>query len=385
MQLFVGILVFLIKKWKFLLFNVLLCVTLAYIYSFHIAKKQFLSSVTFLPINTSKSALSLAQFGLSDLENGSDVSLDQIKIIFGSTSFRRQIIEKFDYYRKFKLEKSPNPLKLALKMIDKDIVLETTEKGSLGLTEIQSFTIKCFHSSPDTAFMIAQFTFRQLDSILSKISSSKANETKVFINSQLTAAELVLDSLQLKLNIFQKENKAYEIPEQIRLTIKTYGDLKAQSLANDLRIKSLQNDMYSNSPELAALQKQNSLLRDKMRGIENSNASDVLIGFDKYSDLLPVFTNLLREIETRTRLVAFLTQQYEEAKIKENKVISNLIVIDKPLLPQYKERPKRVVLLVGIIFIYYSMLLLLLSILYIYRNYWTKTQFYNEFVKLLKS
>jgi len=373
-------LTFFVKKWKFLLLNFVLCVSFASVYAFFVAKKQYMCSTTFMPATASKSMLSLAQLGLSDLGSNSDVSPEQIKILFGSVTLRKEILERFNYYKKLKLEDSPNPLKLGMKALEKDLEIETTEKGSLGVTEILSFTLKCYHSSPDTAFLISQFTYQYLDSVITKISTSKANETKKFINAQLIMAESKLDSLQIVFNSFQKENKAYEIPEQLKLTISAYGELKAQYLANDMKIKSLSKEMKYGSHEIELLKKENAILFEKMRSLEKSTNSDVLIGFDKYSDLLPRFTNLYREVETQTKLVAFLTQQYEEAKINEAKNISNLVVIDRPLVPQYKERPKRAYLLASIVVVYYSMFIALLLCYFFYQNYLKKSKFYNEFI-----
>lgn len=371
---------FLIKNWKFLLLNFLICCVFAGVYAFCIATKQYMSSTTFIPTKTSTGMLSLAQLGLPEITSGSDVSPDQISIIFGSVTLRKAIIEKFDYYRKYKLEKSPNPLKLALKRLDKDLEIQTVEKGSLGVTEILSFTINCFHTSPDTAFMIADFTYRYIDSVINVISTAKANETKMFINSQLTDAKTRLDSIQVAFNTFQKENKAYEIPQQLRLTMDAYGELKSRYLANEIKIKSLSREMQYGSAEIVLLKKENAILLDKLNSLESNKTSDVLIGFENYSDLLPKFTNLYRDLETQTKLVAFLTQQYEEARIKETKDISNLILIDKPFVPQYKERPKRAFLLIGIILVYYSILLSILTMFFFTKTNLLKSQFYNDLI-----
>lgn len=337
-----------------------------------------MSSTTFIPTASNNSMLSLAQLGISNLTSNSEVSPDQIEIIFQSITLRKTILEKFNYYRKLKLEKSPNPLKLGLKALSKDLEIETSEKGSLGVTEILSFTINCYHTSPDTAYMIANFTYHYIDSVITTISTAKANETKKFINLQLIEAENKLDSIQIAFNTFQKENKAYEIPEQLKLTIEAYGDLKSKYLSNEIKIRTLSKEMQYGSPEIALLKKENAILFDKMGSLERTKSSDVLIGFDNYSDLLPRFSNLFRELETQTKLVSFLTQQYEEAKIKETKDISNLIVIDKPLVPQYKARPKRIFLLLGIVFVYSSIFIALLTTYFFYKNHFLKSRFYYD-------
>lgn len=384
MNILIPLTIFFCKKWKLLLINLILCIIFAVVYAFFITEKQFVCSTTFLPDSPSQNLSSLTQLGITGLGNtNSEISPNQIAIFFESVTLRKQIIEKFDYYNKYKLEKSPNKLKLAIKAINKDIVLETSERGSLGITEILSFTIKCYHTSPDTAYQITQFIYTYLDSTFKKISSFKAFEQKQFVEGQLVIAKRSLDSMQSALNNFQKQNKAYEIPEQLRMTIGAYGDLKAQHLANEVKISSLSKEMSQNSPELITLRKQNSVLYEKLRSLENNKGSDVLIGFDKYSDLLPQFTNLLRDVETQTKLVAFLTQQYEEAKIKEKKDISSLILVDQPLRPQYKERPSRLLLTAEIILAYFSIFTAFLVLYFIFRNYIKKSIFYSEISRLL--
>lgn len=379
----VPFVIFFLKKWKLLVINLILCCILAFVYAFFIAKKQYMASTTFIPMSSSKSVLSLAQLNLSDLTSGVEVSPDQIKIIFESVTLRKEILERFNYYKKLNLEKSPNPLKLGMKALEKDLLWETSEKGSLGVTEILSFQFSCYHSSPDTALQITQYIFHYIDSVITKISTSRAYETKTFIANQLTMAEQKLDSLQFALNLFQKENKAYEIPEQLKLTIVAYGELKSQFMANEIQLKSLSKEMASGSPELAVILKENRILAEKMKSIEKDNSSNILIGFEKYSDLLPQFTNFLREVETQLKLVALLTQQYEEAKINESKQISNLIVIDRPMLPQYKERPKRIFLLVSIVAVYYAIFISVLSVYYFYTNLLKNSNLYNEIIAQL--
>ena len=357
---------------------------LAIYYCFFLTKTQFLSSAVFITNQDNKSSFNFLPVNIPELTNGSDFSPDQIQILFESISIQKQILEKFNFYNKYKLEKSANKLKLSLKMLQKDINLETTEKGSLGITDILSFSIKCYHTSPDTAYMMAQYSFDLLDSAITKISSSKANRTKNFIACQLTAATNALDSLQHTYNEFQKRNKAYEMPEQLKLTIGAYGDLNAPYQANEIKINSMLTEMQSNSPSIIALKKENSILLEKMRNLEAKNNTDILIGFNKYSDLFPQFSNLFRNLETQTKLVSYLTQQHEEAKIKEAKDISSLIMIDKPLISQYKERPKRILLLVEILVIYFSTLFALLSLIYIYKNFIKKSSVYNEIITNLK-
>jgi capsule polysaccharide export protein KpsE/RkpR len=61
-------------------------------------------------------------------------------------------------------------------------------------------------------------------------------------------------------------------------------------------------------------------------------------------------------------LVVYLTKEFENARLEEQKNISNLIVIDPPRMPEYKARPKRLLLTVKIIFIYFLSLFCVLVV-----------------------
>jgi len=60
---------------------------------------------------------------------------------------------------------------------------------------------------------------------------------------------------------------------------------------------------------------------------------------------------LKREVEIQNTLFVFLTQQYEEAKIKEAKDTPTVQILDYPQIPQLKSAPKRVLILIFCIII----------------------------------
>ena len=81
----------------------------------------------------------------------------------------------------------------------------------------------------------------------------------------------------------------------------------------------------------------------------------------KQSSLFPVLADvpelgvelvrLKREVEIQNTLFVFLTQQYEEAKIKEAKDTPTIQVLDYPQKPFQKSAPKRVIILIICLFI----------------------------------
>lgn len=378
-----GFVILVIKKRKFLIINFIIISIVALLYSEFIAGKQFMSSITFLPPFEEKSILSF----LSDKVNLSmstvDIIPQQITTIFESKTFRRKIVEKFDYYEKYKSKESPNKFELTLKRLKKDLVMETDEYGSFGMTNPVSYTIKLYHTSPDSSCEIVLYIFSVLDSIIRNISIDRGRRNREFILSQLNHNKNVLDSLQNKFTKFQKEKKIYNIPDQLRLAMKSYGEVKAQFLANDIKIKSLLHNYDESYLVILSLQKENQVLKSELRKIEKRSQPDIVVGLEQSADLIPVYTNHMRGLEVQNKLILLLSQQLEQAKLKEANDISSLRVIDPPFIPEYKARPKRAFLCIGIVGVYFSLLLIGFFLNHFYKIFIKKTQLFHEISSVL--
>ena len=115
--------------------------------------------------------------------------------------------------------------------------------------------------------------------------------------------------------------------------------------------------LNTNHPDIENIKKENSELSKKMNELEYGAN---VIGYKK-SNLFPVLADvpelgvelvrLKREVEIQNTLFVFLTQQYEEAKIKEAKDTPTVQILDYPQKPQLKSAPKRVLILIFCIII----------------------------------
>lgn len=375
-----GYIILVSKKWKFILVNCFIACTVAVIYSFFIAKMQFVSSITFLPPFEQKSMLSFLPESFANLMSTSDIIPQQIITIFESKTIRRKIIEEYNFYEKFKLTESPNKFEQALNRLKNDLTMEIDELGSLGITKPVSFTMFCFHTSPDTCFEIIKYAFSLMDSIVKEISIDRGRRNRIFVQKQLSINIRILDSLHKEFEQFQVKNKVYNIPNQVKLALSNYGHLKAKLLANEIKIKILQQNYSSSYPLIVALENECSVLESKLLKMEKLTSPDILIGLEKSAEMLPEYTNYLRNLEVQTKLILLLTQQLEEAKLKEARDISSLKVIDPPFVPEYKARPKRSLLAIGIVAVYMFFMFSILFLQHFYATFVKKLPIFYEIV-----
>ncbi|MDR0305499.1 MAG: hypothetical protein LBI42_01545 [Chitinispirillales bacterium] len=361
---------YLYKKRLLLVFNFLIVCVAAYVYAVVILKKEYSATTTFLPpVSEGMSAGSLLGLSLSSLSlGGSSASADQIEVVFGSKAIKRRIINEFDLIKFFKLEKSPNKFELAARNLKKYVILAASEKGGFGMAKTMSYDIKCFHTSPDTVKLMADFTFALLDSAIREISIDKAKRNRVFVEEQITVQKNKMDSLQVEFQNFQNENKAYDVPEQTKLSLKTYADLKSMALMTELRLASLQGEFRGPTHEIAELRRSQRVYNAKLKEFEVGETSDILPSFDRSSKLFPEYAKMLRDIEVQNQLYLFLTKELEQARLQESKDVSPLIIVDHAYVPDYKARPLRARVILIIVFAEHFFFLGFLAYLFAFKT-----------------
>lgn len=348
-NIFEAFFVYLYRKRWLLIANFIVMFAAACVYAFVILKKEYAASVTFLPPSSeSVSPVSLLNFTMPSLSTGGGSS-DQIEVIFNSNHTKRLIIDEFGFIEYFKLEESPNKFALASRRLKRYVSLRVAEKGGLGMSRAVSYTLSCYHHSPDTAKMMVDFTFAVIDSAVREISVDKARRNRQFIERQIELQSEKMDSLQTAFLEFQNVNKAYNMPEQARLSLKIYADLKATSLMNELRLSSLKSEFSGTTHEIAELRRNQRVIDAKLKEYETGNDPNVVPSLDLSTRLMPEYGLMARDIEVQNQLVLFLTRECEQARLQESKDISPLIVVDPSFVPEYKIRPARLTIVLKIV------------------------------------
>jgi len=338
------------KRWLLAVNFVIACV-IGGVYSFVILKKEYSASVTFLPPigDSNMSALSLMNLSMPSLSMGG-ASSEQVEVVFSSNATKRRIIDEFDMIKYFELEQSQNKFVLAAKLLKKYVMLSANDKGSFGITKTVSYTITCYHLSPDTAVLMADFTYALVDSAIREISIDKAQRNRIFTEKQIAVQNKKMDSLQVVFQEFQNANKAYDVPEQAKLSLQAYADLKAAALLNELRLASLRSEFSGSTHEISELKRSQRVYEAKLKEYETGENPNVIPSLDKSSKLYPDYAKMLRDIEVQNQLILFLTKELEQAKLQEAKDVSPLIIVDPSFTPEYKSRPKRAFVILVIVF-----------------------------------
>ena len=341
--------------------NILMVSLITILFVFSIPKRYTSSALLMPPTSESGPAGSIMG-ALSNLPFGglmsqtNDESLSILAILKSRTIFEK-VIQRFDL---MKIYQVPNVDK-ALIALANNTAFNVEEEGTISISV--SADTDWFHypeseqRAKNLCTEMAIYFTQQLDIINKSLKTEQASFHREFIGERYRQNLVDLKRAEDSLRIFQEKHKMVALPEQTTATIEAAAALKAQMLSNEVKLGVMLGALNPTHPDIENIKKENSELSKKMNELEYGTEIIDL----KQSNLFPVLADvpelgvelvrLKREVEIQNTLFVFLTQQYEEAKIKEAKDTPTIQILDYPQKPFQKSAPKRVIILIICLFI----------------------------------
>ena len=300
-------------------------------------------------------AISNLPFGAL-MSQTNDESLSIIAILKSRTLFEK-VINRFDLIEFYQV---PN-IDKALIALSENAKFNVEEEGTISISisvdtdwfHDDKSELKAKNLCRDMAIYFAE----QLDLLNKSLKTEEASFHREFIGERYRKNLIDLKNAEDSLRFFQEKHKMIALTEQTLATIEAAAVLKAQMLANEVKLGVMLGALNTNHPDIENIKKENSELSKKMDELEYGTG---LIDYKK-SNLFPVLADipvlgvelvrLKREVEIQNTLFVFLTQQYEEAKIKEAKNTPTVQILDYPQKPHLKSAPKRLLILIICLFI----------------------------------
>ena len=346
---------------KSIIKNQLIIILITILFVF-IIPKTYTSSALLMPPTSETGGMSSIMGALSSLPFGglmsqtNDESLSTIAIL-KSRTLSEKVIKKFnliDFYGVPNIDK-------ALMSLSDHTNFEVEDEGTISISvDVDTewlHSVESEEKAKNQCTDMAIYFVKQLDLINKSLKTEQASFHREFIGERYRQNLVDLKKAEDSLKIFQEKHKMVALPEQTLAAIEAAAALKAQMLSNEVKLGVMLGALNTNHPDIDNIKKENSELRKKMNELEYGTN---VIGYKK-SNLFPVLADvpelgvelvrLKREVEIQNTLFVFLTQQYEEAKIKEAKDTPTVQILDYPQKPQLKSAPKRVLILIFCIII----------------------------------
>lgn len=288
------------------------------------------------PASTSLGALGiLGEVGFGNLL-GTDQSQNRYLAILKSNHLLSKVVSHYDLREKYKAENREQAV---------EILRERNMEVEVG-DEMQ-ISVSLWDQDQDLVAEMTEYVIFSLDSLNIALSTSSARNNRDFIETRF---EEVLDSLNLLQNElvqFMEQEGVLSMPDQLTVGVQLAAELKAQVTVKEIELEIAQKTFQSNDPKIRELEYGLESLRNKYHEFFTGEAEDrVVPSFSKVPDLTLRFERFQREIGYYSKLVEFIGPQYEQARIEEAKDIPTLQVLDRPLRPEEKDKPKRTLIVI---------------------------------------
>ena len=314
------------------------------------------------------SDLPLNEFGFSPVND----DINSFISILVSRSVKEWMVEQFDLVERY----DTRDVEFAMEAFEGNTELRVTDEGALAITVMDR--------DPKLAQQMVQEMLNQLDLLNRRLSREQGKYNRQFLEERLEQSKIDLAIAEEELKLFQQQTGVVDILTQVTAQLEAYGQLHSQELQaytelysqraqTEVQLNTLRATLMADNPTIRHYEvmygeqdKQLSTLSQKLdRELENlllssnnatgeatSNESseNIWVSMGSFPDLAMRSARLMREVEVQGKLLEILIPQYEQARMEESKNIPTLQVIDEPKVPLNKAKPKRMLIVLGAVF-----------------------------------
>ncbi len=274
------------------------------------------------------------------------VSATEFVPILKSQRVAEAIIRRFNLQEAYGAETREE----LLQMVDDRLDVE--------LSREQFLTVSYLAETPERAAEIANAFVVELDLALRHRREQQAGDLRSYLQKRLMQAERRMIEAEEAYNAFQKEHSAIDIESQTKAQIDAYSSLITSTLGEMIirrEIAALQ--MNPDNSRVRQLDIEIEGAKKALDGILSGSAPDsggradrnlpgIMIPMDQIPDLGLQALRLMREMEIRNLIYQFVLHEYEKSSFEEKKETSLVVVLDPAVPPDFRSRPRRV-LMVG--------------------------------------
>jgi len=328
--------------------------------------KIYRSQTTLMPVAPSSSQGLMSQLSALPFAGalmGSTAASNPLLKIFNvliSRSIRENIINSLDLKKVFFKEKWN---KAENKWNGKEPLMEDTIRILNNITSISKddksglVAIAVVYKDPEFAAKVANQFTAELQNLLNEKTFSIAKKNRIEIEKELVKTKEQLKETEEKLTRFQEQSKVLAIDAQTEAFVKGLADLKSQLISKEIQLGVLRQysteknpDVLNLSDQVRELKKQISIiesgLKDRSGNPDKNDNTSTFPSLREAPEIGLSYLRLKREALINEKVYEVLSQQYELAKIDENKESTDFVIIDKANVPEKKYKPKRLQMIV---------------------------------------
>lgn len=333
------------KKWKFLLTLTLLGAIISTIVAF-ILPQWYASTCNLVPSTSSQESSggassmissALKEFGVTKMTGSSSQEAYSYIVILTSRTVVDSIINKFRLDTVYKIPKNKFS-KLREAFLDN--VEVTYEKEG-------NYTITIWDTDKYRAADIANAYVDLANEHFIDIFRQDTKLSKEYFEGRIFAIDSTLTVIGDQLKKFTQKTLLFSPEEQAQSVAKSLADIKAEQVKYDIFYEFYKKNYGEQDPLAQTYKKLSNEVASKLNTIQTQPGFAGNFSLTNATGVAVDYLRLYTEFETYTKVRAYLIPMIEKIRSDEIKNIQNLIVVDKAIPADKKDKPKRAYIIAG--------------------------------------
>lgn len=280
--------------------------------------------------------------GLASALFGSKSTGETFVGILQSRTVEDDLINRFNLLRVYRVKRYIDARK---KLAARTKVQEDTKSGII--------TIAVTDNDPNRARDLAGAYVEELNTLVSKLTTSSARRERLFLEDRLRIVKAELNEASQSLSNFSSRNATFDVQNQGPVMLDAASRLQGELIAAQSELCGLEAIYAAGNVRVESARARVEELKrqvQKMGGTDQKPEGDGLGTDQLYPSLrkLPIlgarYSDLYRRAKISEATYELLNREYELAKVQEAKEIPSVSVLDEPVVPEYKSFPPRLLI-----------------------------------------
>jgi uncharacterized protein involved in exopolysaccharide biosynthesis len=208
-------------------------------------------------------------------------------------------------------------------------------------------SVKLADKDPHKAASIVHSVLETLDSINQSLSTGAAAATRRFVDSRLADVEQELQTAEEALRSFQEQYGTIAIEDQLSVLIQNLALLRVDRMKEEMELAILEEQLSADNMRLRSVRQRIARLDRQIHAAESSGDSAISLTAGNAPRLAMQSLRLLRQVTAYDQLYQFLRKALEQARIEERRDVPTFSVLDPPIPPDRKWKPRRTFIMAG--------------------------------------
>lgn len=323
----IDYLAMLVQWRKFILYNLAIITVIAIVVSL-LLPKWYKAGATILPPRQQDlfGTLSTASSLLKSLPGGGRLpGLSQKSgaynylAILKSRSAMEAVVNKFDLINVY--DEPDSSMERAIKDLEDNAKFEMLDDESL--------RIEVLDKDRQRAADMTNYFVEMLNDISLRLGTREAKSNREFIEKRLEQSKADLRKAEDSLKAYQERTRFLVAPETNSASLAGIGELVVMKAKKEVELSILRQTTAGDNAMIAQLQIEIGAIDRKLGQFPEAGLTSF---------------RLYREVAIQQKIVEILLPMYEQVKVDEQKDVPVLLVLDKAVPPEKKDRPKRMII-----------------------------------------